>query len=64
MADTKRRAEEQLAEIHKIFNEEDDNTPEGTQDIVKRIRAVLYGDAPPPVEPGDDAEDEEVEDTD
>ena len=55
MPKAKLDAEAKLEEIHKVFNEEDDS-PEGLQDTVKRIRAILYGDPLPPSDPWDDEE--------
>lgn len=40
MADTKPHPEQQIREIHAIFNEDD----LADDEIIKRIRAVLYGE--------------------
>lgn len=55
MADTKKKLEQQIEEIHAIFNEHDD-----AEEIVKRIRAVLYN-SPAKAGRGGKVEDDEDE---
>ena len=54
MADTKRRAEEQLAEIHNILNQ---NEPDDV--LIASIREVLYGSAPLDLDDEEEIEDED-----